>query len=89
MIRTLLCAAAVVITATISTPPSAQASASPWCAVIAVDDENMYWDCQYRSFEECQPHIIAGNRGFCNQNPAYNGPEQPQRKHPRRRKHAE
>jgi hypothetical protein len=29
------------------------------------------WDCEFRSVEECAPHVIAGNRGFCNINPGF------------------
>jgi hypothetical protein len=42
-----------------------------WCAVIGAGSENMYWDCQYRSIEECRPHVIAGDRGWCNLNPSF------------------
>ncbi|MGB7780289.1 MAG: hypothetical protein WCF86_02030, partial [Pseudolabrys sp.] len=35
------------------------------------------WDCRYHTFAECQPNVLAGNRGFCNPNPSYvaNPPE--------------
>jgi hypothetical protein len=39
-----------------------------WCAVYSVG-RDAYWDCQYRTVEECVPNVIAGNRGFCNLNP--------------------
>jgi len=34
---------------------------------------SVYWDCQYRSFEECysKGNILGGNRGFCNPSPYY------------------
>jgi len=32
---------------------------------------NGYWDCQYRSIEECRPNVLAGNRGWCNPNPYF------------------
>src|SRR6516162_11394638 len=38
-----------------------------WCAVISEG----YWDCQYRSIEECRPNVLAGNRGWCNPNPYF------------------
>jgi Protein of unknown function (DUF3551) len=41
---------------------------APWCAVTNVKG-GVYWDCQYRTIEECVPNVIAGNRGFCNLNP--------------------
>ena len=31
------------------------------------------WDCHYASIEECRPNVIAGNRGFCTQNPNWPG----------------
>jgi hypothetical protein len=45
---------------------------SPWCAVYSFGDI-AYWDCHYRSFEDCVPHVLGGNRGFCNPNPGYVG----------------
>jgi hypothetical protein len=56
-------------------PRAAQAYEGPWCAVIDTGTGNIYWDCQYYSLEECQPHVLAGNRGFCNRNPRYHGYE--------------
>ncbi len=44
---------------------------APWCAVINIGTGEMYWDCQYQTFEACAPNVIAGNRGFCNVNPRY------------------
>ena len=42
---------------------------APWCAVINIGPGDVYWDCQYRTVEECAPNVVAGNRGFCNFNP--------------------
>lgn len=50
---------------------------APWCAVIEVGNGEVYWDCQYRTVEECVPNVIAGNRGFCNVNPYGPGPAAP------------
>jgi len=51
----------------------AQAYNAPWCAVIQLGPGSIYWDCQYRSFEDCysRGNILAGNRGFCNVSPYY------------------
>ena len=51
----------------------AQAYEAPWCAVIANSTGSVYWDCQYRSFEDCyrRGNILAGNRGTCNPSPYY------------------
>src|SRR4029077_8675099 len=45
----------------------AKAYEAPWCAVILEG----YWDCQYRSIEECRPNVLAGNRGWCNPSPFF------------------
>jgi len=47
----------------------------PWCAVVNIGGGNVVWDCHYRSVEECRPNVIAGNRGFCNLNPAWGQPK--------------
>jgi hypothetical protein len=49
-------------------PAKAQA---PWCAVITIGEDSVYWDCRYSSIEQCRPNVLAGNRGFCNPNPYY------------------
>jgi hypothetical protein len=43
----------------------------PWCAVQNVGTGDVIWDCEFQSVEQCQPAVIAGNRGFCNLNPAW------------------
>ncbi len=80
---------ALVLAATAVSHPAVANRAPPWCAVISLAPTDVYWDCQYRTFEECLPNVLAGNRGFCSQNPAYSGPElKPKRKiHHRRRSH--
>jgi len=42
---------------------------APWCAVMNAGNSSVIWDCQYRTLEECVPNVLAGNRGFCNENP--------------------
>jgi hypothetical protein len=44
---------------------------APWCAVQNLGAGDIVWDCEFRSVEECVPHVIAGNRGFCNINPGF------------------
>lgn len=69
--------AAVTITTTVFASAfglqPAKAYEAPWCAVISLGTGEVYWDCQYRSFEECyrKGNILAGNRGFCNNSPYY------------------
>ena len=66
-------AAALVIAAVVSSIPwgarPVEAREAPWCAVIAVTDDSVYWDCQYYSFEQCRSVVLAGNRGWCNPSP--------------------
>ena len=47
--------------------PAAAADVAAWCAVINYGE---YWDCQYRSFEECRPNALA-KRGWCNPSPYF------------------
>jgi Protein of unknown function (DUF3551) len=72
MIRTILVAAAA-LAGVFSGLQPAQAYQAPWCAVISLGPGSVYWDCQYRSFEDCyrRGDILAGNRGFCNHSPYY------------------
>ena len=44
---------------------------APWCAVQNLGAGDVVWDCEFRTVEECAPHVIAGNRGFCNINPSF------------------
>ena len=44
---------------------------APWCAVVNLGAGGVSERCDFRTLEECVPHVIAGNRGFCNQNPGY------------------
>jgi hypothetical protein len=48
---------------------------NPWCAVIDYGDGGVTLECNYRTFEECYPNVLAGNKGFCNLNPAGPGPQ--------------
>ncbi len=75
----IVCALAIVIAVMALDQRPAQANAAPWCAVVNAGMGDMQWDCQYQTIEQCYPHVIAGNRGFCNQNPAYQG--EPPRQH--------
>jgi Protein of unknown function (DUF3551) len=77
---------AVVIAAVEFGPPPMRVYQAPWCAVISMGRGEAYWDCQYRTVEECVPVVISGNRGFCNPNPAYVGELVPTKKHKARHK---
>jgi hypothetical protein len=72
MTRVILVATAALASVIVGLQP-AQAYEAPWCAVIEVAKGSVYWDCQYRSFEDCyrRGNILAGNIGFCNPSPYY------------------
>jgi len=88
--RLILPAAAIVFAALSlnSSPASAyKAGEAPWCAVITIGPGGDYWDCQYATLEACVPHILTGNRGFCNPSPYYTDPVRPVKKSKTQRKH--
>jgi hypothetical protein len=65
--RSMILATVIVFAASVFGRHPAKAYEAPWCAVISEG----YWDCQYRSIEECRPNVLAGNRGWCNPSPYY------------------
>jgi hypothetical protein len=86
MIRMIL-AVAVAIAALALDLRGAEAREAPWCAVNNIGWGNVTEDCSFWTLEACVPHVIAGNRGFCNQNPRYTGPPvKARRKHQVRRR---
>ena len=59
-------------------PGPARAAEGPWCALRNFGSD-LSEDCQFRTFEECRQTVVAGFRGFCNQNPRWQG-EPPKQK---------
>jgi len=55
--------------------PASQAFQGPWCAGTNRGSGAFVYDCSMRTLEQCVSEVIAGNRGFCNLNPYYRGPE--------------
>jgi hypothetical protein len=66
-----LIAAAAALVFEMSPAHTAYIGNARWCAVVNIGSGNMEWDCEYESIETCRPHVIAGNRGFCDLNPYY------------------
>jgi len=63
----------------------AAARGAPWCAVVSIGMGDLATDCSYWTLEQGVPYVIAGNRGFCEQNPNYTGPAERRRaRQPRR-----
>jgi hypothetical protein len=71
--KALLAAAALAAAFSIHAAPASAGTIgnAPWCAVQNLGAGDMVWDCEFQSAEQCQPAVIAGNRGFCNLNPAW------------------
>jgi hypothetical protein len=87
--RLTIAAAAVATAMTIHVATSAASSYgnAPWCAVQDLGAGDVVWDCEYQTVQQCQPQVIAGNRGFCNVNPQWTPPPRPgpyasRRRHP-------
>lgn len=81
----LIIAMAAIMAACLASSSGRAGGDAPWCAVVNIGAGAVYWDCHYRTVEECVPNVIAGNRGFCNLNP-WPGPSQVvPYKHQRRR----
>jgi len=74
----------VVVTALLLDVRASRAYEGPWCAVENIGQDVRY-DCSMRTLEQCTSLIIAGNRGFCNPNPYYRGPESDQPRGKRKR----
>jgi hypothetical protein len=89
IMRVLLAFAALSAALLFDVPASrAYVGNAPWCALINTGFGNVEEDCQYRSIEECRQVVLAGNRGFCNLNPRWNGwydPAPRPRRHGKRR----
>lgn len=73
MIRLILAAMALSAVLVAGGRPADAGQGAPWCAVTP-EGTDFHWDCEFWSVEACQPHVIAGNRGYCNQNPYYRAP---------------
>jgi Protein of unknown function (DUF3551) len=69
----LVLASAALVAAFFAQIPAGQAQSGnkPWCAVVNIGWGDAAEICEYNTVEECQPNVIAGNRGFCNVNPRY------------------
>ncbi len=86
ILKLTIAAAAAAAAMGFNVPASWAFGDAPWCAVINLGTGEAYWDCQYRTVEECVPNVLAGNRGFCNVNP-WPGPSAPRVvAHPRYKK---
>src|SRR5262245_53286127 len=68
----------VAVAATTEVDPRASGvDQGPWCAGTNRGGGSFVYNCSMRTLEQCVSEVIAGNRGFCNPNPYYRGPEGP------------
>jgi hypothetical protein len=66
--------AAVAAASFVNVPTSrAQDGNAPWCAMVNTGFDNVDEKCVFQTFEACRPFVLAGNRGFCEENPRYTG----------------
>jgi hypothetical protein len=72
--RFLFIIAAITAAILIDVRPSG-AYEGPWCAGTNRGSGAFVYNCSMRTLEQCVSEVIAGNRGFCNPNPNYRGPE--------------
>ena len=73
MLRIILAAAVLIAVAAFDARPVRAFGDAPWCAYVSLGFGAFQNDCSYRTFEECVPNVLGGNRGFCNQNPNWVG----------------
>jgi hypothetical protein len=64
---------------------ASRAYEGPWCAGTNRGTGSFVYNCSMRTLEMCVQEVIAGNRGFCNPNPNYRGPEPGQPRAKRKR----
>ena len=65
--------AALAAAVSLANGPSQAYQEGPWCAVVAIGHGSVVERCLFWDFETCRQEVIAGNRGFCNQNPRWRG----------------
>jgi len=86
--KSMFAAAALTAALCLHSPAARAGGDAPWCAIIDYGDGGVTWECLYRTFEECYPNVIAGNKGSCNVNPAGPGPKPaPTAYHQHRKRH--
>jgi len=44
-----------------------------WCAVVDNGGNEMTWDCEFDTIEDCTPAVLGASRGFCQINPYWKG----------------
>lgn len=71
MARFLVIAATCAAAMLLGTSSSQAYGNAPWCAVVSVDRESVVEQCSFKDFESCRQEVVAGNRGYCTDNPRF------------------
>jgi hypothetical protein len=90
MTRIVLSIGALAVILCCNAPPSQAGTYgdAPWCAVRSLGTGEMEWDCEYATVDACAPTVVAGNKGFCNENPYFVAAAPPVTPwHPRHHRH--
>ena len=85
MLKILLAVAALTAVAALRPTYASDYGNGPWCAVVTTGWGFVDRNCTFWSFEACRPTVLAGNRGFCEENPDYPGPIPHSQRRPRHR----
>jgi hypothetical protein len=72
MRKSLLYGITLVLASLLEAEPGHSYYEGPWCARQNTG-RNVTETCSFRTFEACRQEVIAGNRGFCTQNPRWPG----------------
>jgi hypothetical protein len=67
IIRLTIAIAALAAAMCFNVPAGRAFGDASWCKMINKGDDEVYFDCQYRTFEACSSSM---DRGFCNLNPS-------------------
>ncbi|MGH6684485.1 MAG: DUF3551 domain-containing protein, partial [Pseudolabrys sp.] len=70
--RAILAATAFIAVMAFEPRPAQAFGNGAWCTAVTMG-HSVIKSCQYRTFEECYPNILGGNRGFCEPNPDWYG----------------
>ena len=57
-----------------------------WCATVYFGVDGSQSDCSFNTIDQCSPHVIAGNKGFCELNPHWQGDRPARARKPNRKR---
>jgi hypothetical protein len=72
---------AIILCFGIPVSPASAYGNEKWCLVTDQGGDNIVWDCEYETADDCAPAITAGSRGFCALNPSWRPNPNPSTQH--------